>query len=301
MNKRTLIEIGIASALGAVIGLSIATKLELPLWLWIPCGLVTALCYRPWEIFVVTGKVCGEMWNTLRSAIASSRHLPHFVSTINWSEVRSVGIITFQILCCFVVAWVGLMYPSLLVYLIAPLERSDATIVYLMLIPLFSFMGSLIGAGTSVLYFAACGDNRTRWILPLSTRLSDFFPESHSSRKEEESKEPDQPCSMMTLLLLCLCILFVPLVAHLFCALTIVLFLVDLVITIILACASNERLASIEGGTLGCAAGALATVAGVGRGGELLLVGGLTGLILGPYLYTLREALGKTEAVAPSA
>lgn len=106
---------------------------------------------------------------------------------------------------------------------------------------------------------------------------------------------------MMALLLLCLCILLVPLVAHLFGALTFVLFFVDLVITIILACASNGRLASIAGGALGCAAGALATVAGMGRGGELLLVGGLVGLIVGPYLYTLREALGKTEAVAPSA
>lgn len=142
MNKCTLIEIGVASALGAVIGLSIAIALDLPRWLWIPCGLVAFFCYRPWEIFVITGEVCGEVWETTWSAIASSRHLPHFVSTINWSEVRRVGTITFQVLCCFVVAWVGLMYPSLLVYFIAPFARPDATIGYLMLIPIVSFIGS---------------------------------------------------------------------------------------------------------------------------------------------------------------
>lgn len=302
MNKqrtRTLIEIGIAGVLGAVIGLSIATRLELPPWLWIPCGLVTALCYRPWEIFVVVGEISSELWHATSAAIRSARGLPNLSISINWGKVRKVMIIATQILCSAAAVWIGASYIGIVLYLTAP-NPPEGVSMYVLGIPFMTvFFTALAGAFVACFLGVSYSDvknRKNRWLFPLGTRLAEFFFSGESSAKEKDAeKKPFFPLSKGDFLGFSVILLFVPLFVQLFVVFTVVLFLVDFVVTVVLACASTERLASVAGGTLGCMAGALARVAGVNDEGSLLIIGGLVGLITGPGLYDLRLVLGRPK------
>lgn len=302
MNKRTFIEIGIASALGAVIGLSIAIALELPRWLWIPCGLVTFFCYRPREVYVVTREIVGELWQATCTAIRSARYLPNL--SINWGKVRKVTTIIMQITGILAALWVGSAYADILIYLTASNPVPEGPVgAYVALIPFLSFLSAVIGGFLTLFYWMSFADGTKKsWFFPISTRLSKNALFSSTSKKKDDQKaSPLFPIPKSELLSVSIFFLCLPLLAHLFIVLTFVLFLVDLAMTIVLACASTQRLAAIEGGTLGCAAGALVSYTGVSIGGELLIVGGIVGLIAGPYLYTLRMVLDRQTQTAPTA
>ena len=298
-------EIGIASAFGAVIGLSIAITLDLPRWLWFPCGLVAFFCYRPYEIYVVIRGIAGELWQALCIAIRSARHLPNLSTSINWGKVRKVTIVTLQVLCLMEAVWTGAAYADLLIYLTA-LHQPQGLGEYIFLIPFVSVVIAALCAWITLFLLIEIRDtqNRKLWVLPLTSKFVPFLdrmssPSVKEEKVEKDKKEPFFPLKKWDLLGFSTILLFAPLLAHLFFVFTLALFLMDLAITLILACASSERLASIEGGTLGCAAGALATYAGVPYGVELLIAGGLVGLITGPYLYALRLNLGKAAQAAP--
>lgn len=139
----------------------------------------------------------------------------------------------------------------------------------------------------------AVHDISERWPMPLTQRLNDRMDHWLG----DDWRLLDVTMSRKKILLLCL---IGPPLVQVVSGLVAMMFILDVILTILLVCASSERIAAVLGAMLGLCVATLLHVCGVPGSfvGSLviLVASGTVGWYAGPFLYHLRATLAREAA-----
>lgn len=282
-------EIGVAGCLGAIAGLAVAIVCEFGLLMLIPSALIGALtafiCYRPLEVASTTREFGRDAGGAMRRGMQSLR-------SIEKGRVWKITCTTAFVVACVVVG-VGsaILLPALAFIggiLIRPTGGTGEMSVGLA-VAMEAFFISAIGF-VGLLFFSILGEIRARWPMPLTRRARSMIKRG-SLYKWLDNREPTKGEIFL------LCCLVGPAFCQVLGCLAMMALIVDAVLTIILACATSERVAAILGATLGFCTGTVLHFCGVPSSLAILVIGGTVGWFAGPLLYRLREYLSQVPAV----
>lgn len=291
-------DIAVASVLGGLLALTVALTFGLSPFLWPLLGVVAGpLCYKPGEVAAVTVACIRDLWKAVREGGLHVSFPPVSFPGL-W---RGVGTGTFVVGCiiCVVVSLVTL--PLLVMLLLSFLDWLPSVPLGDLLVAggVVVFLSTIFGGAITGI-FLNVPELRSRWAMPLSRWVvlpllgaDGFVPLKKEDDPERKSKS--EPTSKKDNLLFCL--LLPPLCQGM--ALLASVLVLDLLITIVLACASTRRIASMLGATLCCTGAAIAALCGITFAPALLVIGANVGWCAGPSLYLLREFLAAAPATVP--
>lgn len=290
MQRAWPYDIAVASVLGGVLALTFALTFGLSPFLWPLLGLVIGpLCYKPGEIASTTVACTSDLWKVARNwkpQLSFSTASFHY-----WREVLKEGAFCVG---CFICLCISAVTLPLLVVLFVGLSGWFPDMVAFTEVCVLMFMSIVLGFLSLALLFGIPA-LRHRWAMPLSRRV--FLP-LLGQDGFTSSPSPDNAVRKQTkkqFLGVCLFLLPFFQVGSLL-APGLVL---DVVITIALACASTRRIASMLGSTLFCTAAAVAALCGITFAPLLFLIGGIVGWFAGPSLYLLRASLAAAPSTVP--
>lgn len=285
MNTQEYREIGVAGCCGAVAGTAVAIVCDWSILMLLPAALIGALtafvCYRPREVASTVGAFGRDMGWTLRRGMRNVR------CGKVWEAVRQNA---FPAVCVVIAIGSAFLLPSLLamggVHL--PLERDTKPSL-----PVWFavFTETIVSIGCGAILVFVClvmNDISERWPMPLTQRLNG---------RMDAWRLLDGTMSRGKWLLLCL---IGPLFLQVVGGLMLVMIILDVILTILLACASTKRIAAILGAMLGLCAATVLHFCGVpgSLAGSLVILAasGAVGWYAGPFLYRIRAYLAREAA-----
>ncbi len=264
-------EIALAGCLGAVAGLATAITLEWPLLLSVLIGMPIAfLSFRPWEVMEVIRRLSADLGQAAAAVAERKRLAMYLRQTLKVALYASIAVASACMLPLLLMS-VGVtplgdeaIVENVAAMGIAALALGAIGVV--LVIPVAEEQMGLEGTGE----FLMC-----RWFM----RRYQLRGQARPSTLLERMKFA----------------IGIPIALQLLSVL-IVMFVLDIVLALLLACASTQRLASVLGAALGCIAGTVCHAAGLEIAPVILLVGGVTGWFAGPLLYQLRTWLVAAES-----
>lgn len=285
-------DVAIASVLGGALALTLALTFGLSPFLWPLLGLVIGpLCYKPGEIASTTIACTSDIWKVMREG--GFQRFFHPVPFHRWLEGVKKG--AFVVVCAMCLMLSSVVLPFLvtlpLVYFgwSSPMMEVDGGIV------LFTAVGSALLGVFCWGWLFKVPELRSRWIMPLSRRI--FLPLTGDDGFVPLETDGVLWSKVMEKGPLGIRIFFIPLLQ--LGVLLVPGLVLDVVITIALACASTRRIASMLGATLFCTGAAVAALCGITFAPVLFLIGGIVGWFAGPSLYLLRETLAAAPSTVP--
>jgi len=301
MNRKALNEVALAAAIGAVFGVVVAIVLvaEFGLAKWatlIVAGFVGALsggiCYRPGEVGHVIMEIGRRLQSNFVAGCKDVVSVKPLIAVKDSVFAIAIGVknhrrTIFKWFYGILLASAFITVSRFTVASWMPLDNSKTApprIAQLWVIgPVYSLIIIVIATLVFVAIFARRGKIWPGWWLPITTRIS----------RRIDGWDVDLPCdkwNTLHFLILGVITTFVPLLAMLTLSFSLVALAIDIVITLVLALASTERLASMAGALIGTVTGSmfyfyepsyLPTIA----------VGAIIGGLSGRWLYALRRAL----------
>ncbi|MBI3336373.1 hypothetical protein HYZ98_02285 [Candidatus Peregrinibacteria bacterium] len=283
MSSKFPSDVAVASALGSVIALSVALTLGWSPYLWPLVGLIAGpFCYRPREVTATIVALSHALYRTLRKGM-----LPG--PTTLW--------IMGDVLLIFVsMAVIPLMVTLLLIGMgILPQTAPDGTSAFVVVALGPMWMSMACGALALIACCSIIPELETRWSMPI-TRLVLLPLTGQNGYRVFGTPRRDRKLTRKETFTLCL---FLPPLSQM--AMLLWLFIIlDLLVTLVLACASTKRIAAMFGSTIGCTAGMIAALCGITFAPTILVVGASTGWFAGPVLYLLREHLANSPRTVPT-
>jgi len=301
MNRKVLNEVALAAAIGAVFGVVVAIVLvaEFGLAKWatlIVAGFAGALsggvCYRPGEVGHVVVEICrqwkrnivvGVKTMTITKPLTAVKDAVVAIASGVKNRRRTIFKWCYGIL----LAMAFITVSRFTVASWMPLDNSRTAPPRIIQLWVLGPIASLIVVMIAITVFGALfAHNRTRpsWWLPITTRISKCID------GWEDVGLPYGKWNTLHFLILGVITTFAPLLAMLTLSFSLVALAIDIVITLVLALASTERLASMAGALIGTVAGSMCyfhTPSYL----PAIIVGALIGGLSGRWLYALRYAL----------
>jgi len=273
-------EIGIAGCLGAIAGLAVAITCEwsivmLPLAA-LAGAMVAFFSYRPADVANVARQVCHACtgaWNRK-------------TWFLQWEVRQHAAEAACYLLYGAVIVSSGIALPSLICF-VAP--NADRSMVAIFCVGIAWCFVGFMGVFLALVMVEAFKD--VPWTMPVMRRL--FRAERLITEQSNETFDKPELSWKKTFLL---CAVVPPALQIVGCLLFGCVML-DMCITVLLACATSERIAAVIGATLGFCAGTILHFCGVPSPLIILAVGGSVGWFAGPLLYRLREYLSQVPAV----
>lgn len=258
-DRRILVEIGIAAALGAGMATMLAIAFEQLWWLGTLSGaLIAGVAYRPKEVIAVIRKIPPE-------------ELVTFCQMLSIIFGLCAGLLFFHL-------WIVLIFEMEVMSLVLGAATFLAVVLFIM---------GTDGTGDPAERFYKTLATYSGWFMPLSRLAGKFLGWLGEKPMPAVALHPWNRVVLVALVLVVL-----PTLAVLSLLSTLLILCIDTGVTGVLALASNSRLASIEGALLGGLWGfgwyvympnAMPTLA--------VVVGMIAGFVAGPFLYQLRETL----------
>lgn len=281
-------DVAVASCLGAVITVALALTFGLSPWLWAVIGLIVGpFCYRPSEIVQET-VVFGR---DFRGALSrGSRNLPECFLKIGVGLQSTVCFIG-----CVLLGTLSAVVLPLIVFLTVwsmGLSSWDTDIAAVL------FVASLIaGLFSGLVASAVLDDMHTKgvqklWMLPMTQR---FF--LHHFVKCSDAI--DARCHSHSWRGTFFCCAVIPTFLHIQAVTAMPFLIVDGLVTIVLACTTTKRMASMLGTALGAGAASVIALLGVPWAPIFFAVAAPVGWFGGSYLYLLRECLAAAPSTVP--
>lgn len=292
MKRAWPYDIAVASVLGWLLALTVALTFGLSPFLWPFLGIVAGpLCYKPREIVSTSIACVQDLWKAGREGYV-------FFSPVSFSGLwRGVGTGILVVGCIICVTVSVTTLPLLAMLLLSFFDWLPSTWTWgdfiavgvVVAVLSFIFGGGILGI------FLNVPELRSRWAMPLSRWVvlpllgcDGFVP--MKEEKDGEGGESSKDIFIYFLTIPPTCqggALLAPLLA------------LDFLLTIVLACASTRRIASMLGTTLCCTGGAIAALSGITFAPALFVIGAIVGWFAGPSLYLLREFLAVAPATVP--
>ena len=267
-------EVFLASTCGAAAGLGLALyNAWHPLWA-IPCAAISPLFVRPWEILATIGGLLMDWFTAARG--------------LRLGQVKKFMFAT----ACALIAGVSLSIVPAAAWLTVGLlsAPADAQGQVIFVTPITGFLASCFGA-IFLLATLATSALDGRWKMPICRRLVEAMGRRWDEQAVQRLLSIEGGNATRKTLLFCV---VVPLFSQL-CLLLVVLLVIDFVFTIILACATTQRIGAFVGGTAGALVGALLHMQSGWT--PLTIAGGaLTGGFIGKYVCKLQHYLAQPLA-----
>jgi len=309
-NKKTLNEISIAGLLGALIGLVVGMALMTEYgvkWFVLPtmslvAMLMAGVCYRPIEVWKVVTSVLGWRRRVFSSVISNTVGGVDTVWSFLWAE-RS-----FDVMAVLRRHRVAIVHSVLAIAMTASfVVVSRYTVGEVMLIlevnnPEFSvwISGPVASVVMSLALFmpfsSLCGlaqEEWASWMMPIYGRVFARLAKWWNS----PPKKKGEPWTIRNSLELWLLLVLFPPCVMLSLVFGTLVMDVDAILTIVLALASTERLASMLGGLIGVTCGYFCLMHYGWPHIVAIAVCGLAGVFSGRWLYVARKALTYIEPV----
>lgn len=283
-------EIGVAGCCGAVAGTAVAIVCEWSILMLFPAAFIGALtafiCYNPREVVSTIGAFGRDMGGAMREGMQNVQ------CGKVWEAVRQHA---FPAACVVIAIGSAFLLPTLLamggVHL--PLESGTKPPMPMWLAV---FTETIVSLGCCAILTFIClvvRDISERWPMLLMQRLN----ERMDAWCGGDWQLRDETMSRKKILLLCL---IGPPLVQVVGGLVMAVLIFDVILTILLACASSERIAAILGAMLGLCAATVLHFCGVPGSlvGSLaiLAASGAVGWFSGPLLYRLRAHLAREAA-----
>lgn len=282
MNTQKYREIGAAGCCGAVAGTAVAIVCDWSILMLLPAALIGAVtafvCYSPREVASIIGAFGCDMGGAMR------RGMKERCGKV-WEAVRQHA---FPAVCIAIVIGSAFLLPTLLAMggIHVPTEGKKGHPVWLVV-----FVEALLSLGFGVMSASLCWttrENEERWPMPLTQRLNGRM----DAWLGDDWGLIDATMNRGKWLLFCL---IGPPFLQVMGIVMATMLVVDVILTILLACASSERIAAVLGATLGFCAGTVLHFCGVpgSLAGSLVILAasGAVGWFAGPLLYRLRAYL----------
>lgn len=296
-TKEKYREIGVAGCCGAVAGTAVAVVCDWSILLLLPSALVGALtafvCYNPREVASTVGAFGRDMGGAMRKGVQVR---------VAWDEVRRVSYKALFIAACILIgAGSAALLPIIACSMGITISSTTGEPLPMWLTVMFiAFLGTGLGffACLPFCYLLGGDYDVLRWMLPLTRRIRRKVDGwLWEGWVEWCDKKTENLTRGEALLLSVVAPLFLQVVGGL---LTVALVL-DAILTLLLACASSERIAAILGAMLGLCAATVLHFCGVpgSLAGSLVILAasGAVGWFAGPLLHRLREYLAQEPAV----
>lgn len=277
-------EIALAGCLGAVAGTAVAIVCDWSLLMLLPSALLGALIaflsYRPQESVTIVR----EFSRDLKGAM------------LKFPRIGTEGLVLgIFIVACAITTVASWTLPSTIVF-IAGIRVQDAQGADSLLatVLLGGFFCMVIGYGALLIFCLALGELEKHWSMPITRRAHERM--NHWAQQWFHI-HLDAIDTLQTRGKIFLCCLMAPVLIQVVGNVIAVALIVDAILSILLACATSERMAAILGATLGFCTGTVLHFCSVPSSLAILAVSGIIGWYAGPLLYDLREYLSKAPIV----
>lgn len=274
MTRRQHFEIAVAGCLCGIIGLIVGLSQEWNLWLVVPIGpsLAFLFGYRPWENVATAKELFSDLMVAIGAVIEARWKIVRVVIEVTWIVVFAVLSVAAMAIAVCVLPCIALLVGFL------PSEQWGDLAWVVMTGLALCIAGALGFVGLAVAELLS-----PRWAFPMCHLCVQWL--GLEEKEKKEMAKPQKGLPQFRDLRSPIIIVF-----GLQClSICLVLFILDLPITFLLACASTERLAATLGATLCCTAGAICQWVGIPYALAIIIVGGVVGWFSGPFLYQLRE------------
>lgn len=293
MNTQKYREIGVAGCCGAVAGTAVAIVCDWNILMLVPAALIGAVsafvCYNPREVASTIGAFGRDMGGAMRKGVQVR---------VEWDEVRRVSCkFLFVATCVFVGIGSAFLLPALLTMGGVQLPERDGSSEPMGMVVMMVMMGSFAGLLGTLGFCCGLGEISAQWPMPLTRRARAAIIRWTGADSWQWLHKPENEITKVEVFLFCL---IGPVAIQTLGCLAVVALVLDAILTILLACASTERIAAILGAMLGLCVATLLHVCGVPGSfvGSLviLVAGGTVGWYAGPFLYHLRATLAREAA-----
>lgn len=286
-------EMRVAGCLGAIAGMAVAIVCEWSLVMLLPSALIGAItafvCYRPLEV----ASAVREFGRDAREAMGRGMQK---IGSIERGRVWRVTSTAVGVVACLLVGLGALfLVPTIAAMggIVLPAHNRETPIIAMVVLE--AVMSVVVGVLGLLVFCGPLGEIGVQWAMPLTRWAGGALSQGRIPQWLERIDEKE--CTRRDMFLLCL---IGPVFFQVAGCLAAVALVVDAILTIILACATSERVAAVLGATLGFCAGATLHFSGVPWSLAILAASGTVGWFAGPLLYRLREHLSQEPATVQS-
>lgn len=275
-------EIGVAGCCGAIAGTAVAIVCDWSIWMLVPAAITGALtafaCYNPREVVSTIGAFGRDGWKAA-TAGGWAQMCCRIDKVVVWQVIRTT---VFVLACIFMAVGSFILLPA--IFFMAGFCPNASAVL-----GAAAVLFGLGGAG--IFMFDALGELCEGWSMPLTKRACRWWDGTTVGGWLGRGVFTKSEVVCLSLA--------GPIMTQAGCLLFVIL-VIDFILTILLVCASTERIAAILGAMLGLCAATVLHFCGVpgSLAGSLVILAasGAVGWFAGPLLHRLRADLAREPA-----